>query len=144
MAGIQISNSLDHEMEELLYRIIGAAIEVHRVLGPGYLEKVYESALALELDMIGLRFKTQVPVSIIYKNHHISGQVLDMIVEEKVILELKAVDQLHSMHQAQLLSYLKSTALPAGLLINFKEPLLKEGIRRFVNTFSPSLTKSSV
>jgi GxxExxY protein len=129
-----VDNQLDEKTEILLREIIGAAIDVHRELGPGYLEKVYEQAMALELRNRGLAYATQVPIAVLYKGEKIHGHVLDMAVEGKVILELKSVETLLPIHEAQILSYLKSTGLIAGLLINFKEKLVKNGIRRFVRT----------
>jgi len=131
---LQVDNQLDEKTEILIRNIIGAAIDVHRELGPGYLEKVYEQAMAFELRHRGLVYVTQLPVAIHYKGEKIHGQVLDMVVEVKVILELKTVETLLLMHEAQILSYLKSTGLTAGLLINFKERLIKNGIKRFVQT----------
>jgi GxxExxY protein len=131
---LRVDNQLDEKTEILIRNIIGAAIDVHRELGPGYLEKVYEQAMALELKYRGLAYATQVPVAVYYKGEKIRGQVLDMVVEGKVILELKSVEILLPIHEAQILSYLKSTDLPAGLLINFKEKLVKDGIKRFVKT----------
>jgi GxxExxY protein len=131
---LRVENQLDEQTEILIRNIIGSAIDVHRELGPGYLEKVYEQAMALELRDRGLAYATQVPVTIYYKGEKIHGQVLDMIVEGKVILELKSVEMLLPIHEAQILSYLKSTRLPAGLLINFKENRVKDGIKRFVSS----------
>ena len=131
---LRVNSQLDEKTEILIRNIIGAAIEVHRELGPGYLEKVYEQAMALELKHRGLTYATQVPVAVYYKGEKIRGQVLDMVVEGKIILELKSVEMILPIHEAQILSYLKSTELPAGLLINFKEKLVKNGIKRFVNT----------
>ena len=130
----RIKNPLDEKTETLIKSIIGAAIDVHRELGPGYLEKVYENAMTLELRHRGLAFATQVPIAILYKDVKIHGQILDIVVEEKVILELKSVATLLPIHEAQILSYLKSTNLSAGLLINFKETMVKNGIKRFVQT----------
>ncbi len=128
---LRIDNQLDEKTEITIRTIIGAAIDVHRELGPGYLEKVYEQAMALELRHRGLAYATQVSVAVHYKGEKIHGQILDMVVEGKVILELKSVEMLIPIHEAQILSYLKSTGLPAGLLINFKERLVKDGIKRF-------------
>jgi GxxExxY protein len=131
---LRIDNQLDEQTEILIKNIIGTAIEVHRELGPGYLEKVYEQAMGLELRHRGLTYATQVPITVYYKGEKIHGQVLDMIVEGKVILELKSVEMLLQIHEAQIISYLKSTGLSAGLLINFKERLVKNGIKRFVSS----------
>ena len=129
---LHVDKQLDEQKEILVKNIIGAAIDVHRELGPGYLEKVYEQAMALELRYRGLAYATQVPITVYYKGEKIHGQILDMVVEGKVILELKTVEMLSQIHEAQILSYLKSTRLPVGLLINFKERLVKNGIKRFV------------
>lgn len=126
----RVKKKLDDKTEALIQNIIGAAIDVHRELGPGYLEKVYEQAMSLELRHRGLVHATQVPVAVA----KIHGQVLDMVVEEMVILELKSVEILLPIHEAQIISYLKSTGLTAGLLINFKERLVKDGIKRFIWT----------
>ena len=131
---LRIDNQLDEQTQILIKNIIGTAIEVHRELGPGYLEKVYEQAMGLELRHRGLTYATQVPITVYYKGEKIHGQVLDMIVEGKVILELKSVEMLLQIHEAQIISYLKSTGLSAGLLINFKERLVKNGIKRFVSS----------
>lgn len=136
MMTFQLQNRLSNETEAFIKAIIGVAIEVHRELGPGYLEKIYEKAMSLELGMRKYTHKTQVSVPIMYKGNTLHGQVLDMIVEDKVILEFKTVDKLLPAHEAQLLSYLKSTGISVGLLINFKVPLVKDGIKRFVR--SPS------
>lgn len=121
------------EIDEVSGRIIGAAIEVHRHLGPGLLESVYEQAIVYELQLRGLRVHRQMPVTVTYKELEISGQRLDLFVELGVIVELKTVDQFLPIHEAQLLSYLKSTGIRLGLLLNFKSPVLKDGIRRIVN-----------
>ena len=131
---LRIDNQLDEQTQILIKNIIGTAIEAHRELGPGYLEKVYEQAMGLELRHRGLTYATQVPITVYYKGEKIHGQVLDMIVEGKVILELKSVEMLLQIHEAQIISYLKSTGLSAGLLINFKERLVKNGIKRFVSS----------
>lgn len=131
---LRLDNQLDELTETLISNIIGAAIEVHRELGPGYLEKVYERAMVIELRNRGLTCATQVPVAVCYKGEIIHGQILDIVVEGKVILELKSVEIILPIHEAQILSYLKSTNYSAGLLINFKEYLVKDGIKRFVMT----------
>lgn len=131
---LRIDNQLDEQTEILIKNVIGTAIEVHRELGPGYLEKIYEQAMALELKRRKLAFETQVPVAVYYKREKICGQVLDMVIEGKVIVELKSVEVILPIHEAQILSYLKSTDYPTGLLINFKERLVKNGIKRFVRT----------
>lgn len=124
---------LPGEVEDVGGQVIGAAIEVHRHLGPGLLESVYEQAPAHELKLRGLTASRQVPVVVPYKGLEITGQRMDMIVEPGVIVELKAVEVILPIHEQQVLSYLKSTGFRLGLLINFNTDLLKKGIRRFVN-----------
>jgi len=119
---------------EISSRVIGAAIELHKQLGPGLLESVYERSLAYELNNSGLYIKTQVPVPFIYKEIDMDvGFKIDILVEEKVIIELKSIEALAPVHFAQVLTYLKITNLKLGLLINFNVKLLKEGIHRIVN-----------
>jgi GxxExxY protein len=120
--------------EQLTELIIGAAIEVHRELGPGLLESAYEECLCYELSQRGLTFRRQVGLPVRYKSIRLScGFVADLIVEEAVLVELKSVDELHPVHDAQLITYLKITGLQVGLLINFNVPVLKEGIHRRVH-----------
>ena len=116
--------------DQLTEKIIGAAIEVHRVLGPGLLESVYEEALCLELQLRYLQFQRQVDVDVRYKEHIIKGQRIDLLVENEVIVELKAVANLPQVATAQVLSYLKATGLKRGLLINFGVSRLVDGIKR--------------
>jgi len=119
--------------EELTGQIIGAAIEVHRVLGPGLLESAYEECLCHELEMRGIAFRRQVVLPVEYKGLLLScGYRLDVVVEDQVILELKAVEKLMPIHDAQLLTYLKLSGKRVGLLINFNVELLKHGIVRKV------------
>ena len=113
--------------------IIGAAIEVHRNLGPGLLESAYEECLCHELHLRGLDFKRQVPLPLLYKGLKLDcGYKIDLIVRDEVILELKAVEKLLPIHEAQLLTYLRLTGKRVGLLINFNVPLLMQGIIRRV------------
>jgi GxxExxY protein len=124
------------ELNPISESVIGAAIEVHRALGPGLLESAYEASLAFELAQRGLSTQVQKPLPVVYKGVRLDcGYRLDLLVEDKVIVEIKAVDRLAPIHQAQLLSYLKLSGYKLGLLINFNVPVLKEGIRRVVNTF---------
>ncbi len=124
------------QLNRITETVIGAAIEVHRFLGPGLLESAYERCLAFELAGSGLQVESQKPLPVVYKDVHLDcGYRLDLLVEDKVIVELKAVDELAPIHQAQLLSYLKLSGCKVGLLINFNVPLLKDGIRRVVNGF---------
>lgn len=112
-------------------QVLGAAIDVHRALGPGLLESAYESCLAHELGLRGLLFRRQVDVPVSYKSHRVdAGFRLDLLVDENIIVEVKSVDRIHPIHEAQLLTYLKLTGHRVGLLINFIVELLKQGIRR--------------
>lgn len=118
----------------LTEKIIGAAIEVHKTLGPGLLESAYEGCLAHELSLAGTSFDRQVPLSVSYKSLLLDcGYRLDFLIEKMVVLELKAVEGLQPIHEAQLLTYLKLGGWPIGLLINFNVPVLKNGIKRMVN-----------
>jgi GxxExxY protein len=119
---------------EISNAVIGCAIEVHRTLGPGLLESVYQKCLARELELQGILFREEVPLAVTYKGLDFgSAYRLDILVAEKVVVELKAVEQLLSVHEAQLLSYLRSAQLKLALLINFNVPTLKNGVKRIVN-----------
>jgi GxxExxY protein len=116
--------------DELTEKIIGAAIEVHRLLGPGLLESIYEEALCVELQLRGISFQRQVEVNVDYKVHIIKGQRIDLLVAGEVIIELKAIAHMPEVAVAQTLSYLKATGLKRALLINFGERKLVNGIKR--------------
>jgi GxxExxY protein len=116
--------------EDLTYKIRGAIFEVNRELGAGFLEKVYENALMIELKDRGLNAETQVLITVRYKNKTVGEYFTDVVVENRVILELKAVESLEKIHEAQLLNYLRATEYKVGLLVNFTHP--KAVIRRFV------------
>ena len=142
------SERLNHITED----IIGAAIEVHREIGPGLLESAYEACLAFELSERKRKVVRQVPLPLVYKSVKLDcGYRLDLLVDDLVIVELKAVDALNDVHKAQLLSYLKISGLNVGLLINFNVKMLKQGIVRVVNNLpesprsqrSPRLTQRS-
>lgn len=121
-------------VNELTSKIIGAAIEVHRQLGPGLLESAYETCLGYEITNLGLRVEHQKPLPIVYKEIHLDhGYRIDLLVNNLVIVELKAVEQITPVHEAQMLSYLRFSGCKVGLLINFNVKLLKDGgIRRFM------------
>jgi GxxExxY protein len=120
----------------LTEKIIGSAIEVHKVLGPGLLESAYEVCLAHELSLANISFQRQVPLPVIYKSLPLDcGYRLDFLIENTVVLEIKAVEELQPIHQAQLLTYLKLGGWPIGLLINFNVPVLMKGIKRIVHNF---------
>lgn len=118
--------------DPLTFQIIGAAIEVHRVLGPKLLESVYEEALCIELGLRELAFERQKKIELNYKGHEIGTFFVDIIVENSVIVELKSVANLAPVHEAQLISYLKLTGIRRGLLINFSVATLKNGIKRII------------
>ena len=120
------------DVDVLAHTVVGAALEVHRTLGPGYLESVYEEALGVELQLRGVAFKRQVPFGIQYKGHNVGEGRIDLLVADKLLVELKAVEVLAPIHTAQVLSYLKATRLPLGLLLNFNVPVLKDGVKRVV------------
>ena len=121
------------EFDDLSHRVIGCAIEVHRALGPGLLESAYEQCLAHELTQDNIRFLLQHPQPVEYKGFHLDcGYRIDLLVEDVLILELKSVDKLTTIHEAQLLTYMKLAGVKTGLLINFNVTKLKDGIKRFV------------
>jgi GxxExxY protein len=121
------------KFEEISNQIIGCAIEVHRALGPGLLESAYEQCLAHELARNDIEFQLQAPMPVIYKGLKLDcGYRLDLIVADSVVVELKSVEKLLPVHEAQILTYLKLSGMRLGLLINFNESLLKNGIKRFV------------
>ena len=120
-----------HQFEELSRKIIGTAIEVHRALGPGFLENIYEKALKVDFIEQGLHFECQKEIRIEYLGVVVGIHRLDLVVENKIIIELKAVKELADIHFAQLRSYLKATGLKVGLLLNFAKPTLE--IKRIVN-----------
>ncbi len=121
--------ALENDITE---RVIGCAIEVHKVLGPGLLESIYEGALCVELSRRGLPYSRQAPIPVTYKGEPIADFRLDLVIDGLVIVEVKAVERLDPVFDAQLLSYLRVTGLHVGLLINFNSRLLKQGIKRLV------------
>ena len=127
------------DLNEMTYMINGAVYEVNRIMKKGFLEKVYENSLLVELRKRGLNAQSQVPINVYYKDEVVGEYYADIIVENKVILELKVVESLDRCHAAQLLNYLTATRFPIGLLINFKIP--KAQIKRIVNNFQDGTTK---
>jgi GxxExxY protein len=124
------------QLDFITGQVIGAAIEVHRHLGPGLLESAYEACLAFEVRERGLKVEQQKPLPLVYKDVRLEcGYRLDLVVNESVIVEIKAVDQVLPIHDAQLLSYLRLTGISVGLLINFHVNILKNGVKRIVNDF---------
>jgi len=121
------------EINQITEKIIGCAIEVHKTLGPGLLESVYEECLAYELIQQKLNFNRQVPVPVTYKNVKMDcGYKIDILVEDAVVVELKSIEMIMPVHEAQILTYLRLTEKEIGLLINFNVKLLKNGIKRFI------------
>jgi GxxExxY protein len=119
--------------KELTHSIIGAAIEVHRLLGPGLLESAYEECLCKELQLRNLRVDRQMPIPLVYKDLKLEcGYRLDLLIESKVVVELKAIDALAPVHEAIVLTYLRLSGHRLGLLINFNVSVLKNGIRRYI------------
>jgi len=124
------------ELDKITQSIIGAAIEVHKGLGPGLLESAYEACMMYELGVLGLKVESQKPLPLVYKRVRLDcGYRIDLLVEDKVIVEIKSVDQIMPIHHAQVISYLKLSGCKVGLLINFNEKLLKHGVHRIVNEF---------
>lgn len=122
------------ELDELARATIGAAMEVHTILGAGFLESTYEQALAIELGLLRIPFQRQWPIALSYKGHPVGEARLDFLIGDKLIVELKAGDAVHSVHHAQVLNYLKATKLQLALLINFNVEALRDGIKRYVLT----------
>jgi GxxExxY protein len=120
------------DLNDITYIINGAVFEVNKVLGHGFLEKVYENALLIELKQRGLAVESQVPITVRYKGEVVGEYVADLLLEGRVIIELKTVDKIEKLHEAQLMHYLKATSIPIGLLVNFKHP--KAEIKRIIFT----------
>ncbi len=129
----QTKTEQDYPEKELTHEIIGAAIEVHRILGPGLLESVYENCLAREFNLRNIPYEIEKPLPVEYKGTAVDcGYRLDFLVDNKVVVELKAVEKIDPVHEAQLLTYLRLTGCKIGLIINFNVPILIKGIRRRV------------
>ncbi len=126
-------------LDQITRRIIGAAIEVHQVLGPGLLESAYQTCLSFELRQRGVKVEEQRPLPIVYKDVHLDcGYRMDLLVENEIVVEIKALEQFVPIHEAQLLSYLRLYGKRVGLLINFHVRVLKDGLKRIVNEFPDS------
>lgn len=129
-------------LDEITGRIIGAAIEVHKTLGPGLLESAYEACLGYEVRQLGYKVEQQKPLPVIYKDVKLDcGYRLDLVVEDLVIVEIKAIEQLAPIHGAQVISYLRLADKRVGLLVNFHVSLLKNGVKRIVNNFPDSASE---
>ena len=129
-----VVNEPDQALDDLAHAVIGAAIEVHRELGPGFLEGVYEQAMAIEMGFRRIPFVRQPLIEVRHKGECVGDGRLDFLVGGRLVVELKAVDAIHPIHRAQVLAYLKAVDTPLGLLLNFKCHLLKDGIERIVRT----------
>ena len=126
-------------LDQITRRIIGAAIGVHQVLGPGLLESACQTCLAFELRQRGVKVEEQRPLPIVYKDVHLDcGYRMDLLVENEIVVEIKALEQFAPIHEAQLLSYLRLSGKRVGLLINFHVRVLKDGLKRIVNEFPDS------
>lgn len=130
--GMRLSSPLTDKAEDAMKRTIEAAIAVHRVLGPGFLESIYRKAMCIELTFRRVEYELERTVTVPYRGIDIPGQRVDLIVQGEIIVELKAVKAFDEIHRAQLISYLRTTGLRGGLLINFKVTRLKDGLRRIV------------
>jgi len=129
---VRVPSPLSAHAERAMSETIGCAIRVHRELGPGFLESIYRKAMCIELVASGLSYEAERQVLVRYRNASISGQRVDLIVEGAIVVELKSVIRLDDVHVAQLVSYLRTTRLRGGLLINFRVPVLRSGLRRVV------------
>lgn len=134
MTKINQGAATERQENEISGKIIGAAIEVHKMLGPGLLESAYEECLCCEMALRGIKFERQVPLPLNYKGVDLDcGYRMDLLVEDKVIVELKSIEALEPIHDAQLLTYLRLRDAWLGLIINFNVIMLKDGVRRLVN-----------
>ena len=121
-----------NELKRLTEKIIGCGIEVHRELGPGLLEATYEAALCIEFDLAGLTYRRQAIIPVLYKGHDIGEYRPDLVVEDRVVIEVKSVERFEPVFEAQVLTYLRITSKKIGLLLNFNSRLLVDGIKRFI------------
>ena len=129
---MRLPSPLPDDAERVMSETIGCAIAVHRALGPGFLESIYRKAMCIELEARGLVFEAERAVRVSYRGVEITGQRVDLIIEKQIIVELKSVVRLDEVHRAQLISYLRTTKLRGGLLINFRVPVLQQGLKRIV------------
>jgi GxxExxY protein len=129
---LRVATKLDDETENLIHRVIGCGITVHRELGPGLVEPIYNRAFALELEVAGISFEREKRFPVTYRGKMLYIHRLDLVVENRLVLELKAVERLHAVHQAQVLSCLRVSKLPVCLLMNFNVAILPDGIKRIV------------
>ncbi len=134
MSTLNKYNDLSEELNRLTGVVVDSIFQVHKNLGPGYLEKIYEDCLYMELSDRGLTVNRQYPIKFIYNGRPIPSEFrLDMVVENTVLIELKATQTMHPVFEAQMYSYLQSSELPVGFLVNFNTPLIKDGMKRFIS-----------
>lgn len=129
---LRVKSSLSDEEERIVSRVLDCAFTVHRHLGPGFKESIYQRALCLEMHSCGLKFECEKPIDVHYKEWIIPGQRVDLLVEGKVLVEVKGVPRLRKIHSSQVYSYLKTMNLRVGLLLNFKAQVMKDGLKRVV------------
>jgi GxxExxY protein len=129
---IRVASPLSAEAEAAMTQVIGCAIAVHRELGPGFLESIYKKAMSIAMAKAGMTYECEKAVDVFYEGIAIPGQRVDLIVEKLIVVELKAVKRFDEVHEAQLLSYLKTTGIRGGLLVNFRVPVLYRGLKRVV------------
>jgi GxxExxY protein len=132
MTSLRLVSSLPPELEDLVQRTIGALLDVHRELGSGMSESIYAAAARLELEARSILFEIEKTVPVRYKGHLIGHQRIDLLVDRRLVVEIKSIQCIHPVHVAQVVSYLRVTGAQIGLLVNFNVPLLKQGIRRVV------------
>ena len=130
--GLRVESPLSDELDRLVYGLIGLGMDVHSAFGPGLREQVYEDAYVIALDSKDINYVRQVPFHVTYRGQSVRPIRLDLIVEQQVIVELKAVRELHDVHFSQMMTYLKLTNLPVGIILNFNVRHLRDGIKRFV------------
>ncbi|MEM6853484.1 MAG: GxxExxY protein [Planctomycetota bacterium] len=124
---------LNPDLESLVTRVIGAAIEVHQFIGPGFPEAVYQNALSHELDLQEITHRIEYPVQVVYKDKRVGEGRIDILVEDQLVLELKTVNEINDVHRAQVTAYLKAMNLEIGFVLNFNTAVLKDGIKRVIN-----------
>lgn len=127
-----MKSELGEELNNLSHKVIGAALEVHRALGPGYLESIYQNAMAVEFRERQISFELEKAIPVTYKTETVGNHRLDILVEGSLVLELKATENVLPVHKSQVLSYLKATKCQLGLLINFNSSVLRDGIERII------------
>ena len=129
---MRLPSPLTPEGEQVMGDTIACAVRVHRALGPGFLESIYRKAMRIEVEARGISYECDHPVRVNYRDVEITGQRVDLIIEKQIVVELKSVVRLDEVHRAQLISYLRTTGLRGGLLINFRVPVLHRGLKRVV------------